>query len=365
MKLKEIELVKEKIENFFKNDKYKNLRLFGYVLIGLYVIDKICNKGDKLLESKQDYLQRVLDSHRMAHIDELLSKYQDKRKEVKELIESNYKGKIYNPLNSGSYAKYTAINCKFDLDLVTPFKKDSFSTLEELFDDVYELLYEEYSYVADIRKQKVSIGIDFYADEDDDVINLDIVPGRELNQDKYREDKKLNLFVNSRFGLLSEKTHIQTNIDSQIQHIKAKENERKIIRLLKIWKYRNSKQYKSFLLELITIKAFSKTTINGNLWNQLKCVMEYIRDNVNQEGFSLIDPGNSNNNVIETLTEHEREQFSNEMKRIIENIEDDENDIKIYFPMNEEFEEDNSENRYGVKEGSASLASIPPDTRFG
>ncbi|NVJ52447.1 MAG: nucleotidyltransferase [Campylobacteraceae bacterium] len=301
----------------------------------------------------------------MAHIDELLSKYQDKRKEVKELIESNYKGKIYNPLNSGSYAKSTAINCKFDLDVVVPFKRSSFNTLEELFDDVYELLYEKYYDVATVRKQKVSIGIEFYSDEDGDVINLDIVPGRELNEDKYIEDKKLNLYVNSQFGLLAKNTYIQTNIDAQIQHIKAKQNERKIIRLLKIWKYRNSEKYKSFLIELITIKAFDKSYINGNLWEQLKSVMEYIENNVNQENFTLKDPGNSNNNVIETLTEYEREEFSNDMRRIIKNIEDDENDIKIYFPMNEEFEEDNSENRYGVKEGSASLASVPPDTRFG
>lgn len=357
--------LKEKVENFFQNDKYKNLRLFGYSLIGLYVINKILNKGDKLLESKQDYLQSVLDSHRMAHIDELLSKYQDKRQEIKEFIESKYKRKLYNPINSGSYAKHTAINCKFDLDIVVPFQKKAFNTLEELFDDVYTLLYDEYCDVAIIRKQKVSIGIEFFPDENDDVINLDIVPGRELNQDKYREDKKLNLFVNSQFGLLSEKTHIQTNIDTQIQHIKAKENERKIIRLLKIWKYRNSEKYKSFLIELITIKAFDKSNISGNLWEQLKSVMKYIEDNVSQENFTLKDPGNSNNNVIETLTEYEREQFSSNMRKIVENIEDDENDIAIYFPMNEDFEEDDSENKYGVKAGSASLASVPPDTRFG
>lgn len=318
-----------------------------------------------MVETKQDYLQRVLNSHKMIHIDNLLSKYQDKKIEVKELIEENYKGKIYNPLNSGSYAKHTAINCKFDLDVVVPFQKSSFNTLEELFEDVHTFLYEKYSDVATVRKQKVSIGIEFFPDENGDVINLDIVPGREVNQDKYKEDKKLNLFVNSQFGLLLEKTYIQTNIDSQIQHIKAKNNERKIIRLLKIWKYRNSEKYKSFLIELITIKAFDKTNINGNLWEQLKCVMEYIADNIGQEGFTLKDPGNSNNNVIETLTEKERENFSNVMRRIIENIENDKNDIKIYFPMNKEFEEDNTKSGYEVKSGSASLASIPPDTRFG
>ena len=180
-------------------------------------------------ESKQDYLQRVLKSNRMAHIDDLVKKYRTKRQDVKEAIEEKYGCGIYNPINSGSFAKSTAINSKFDLDLAVPFKKSSFSTLEEMFDDVYNFLIDKYKNEAMVRKQKVSIGIEFYADSDGDTVFLDIVPGRELNHDQYNDDYKINLYVNSRYGLIEEKTHLLTNIKAQIDHIESKSSEREII----------------------------------------------------------------------------------------------------------------------------------------
>ena len=156
-----------------------------------------------MTESKQDYLESVLKTHRMSHIDELVKKYKDKRDNLRIEIQSKYGNKIYYPMNSGSFAKHTAINKKFDLDLVIPFKKNSFDTLEKMFDDIYDFLYEKYSDEATIRKQTVSIGIEFYADDEDDVINLDVVPGRELNQDQYSDDKKINLYINSKTKSIS------------------------------------------------------------------------------------------------------------------------------------------------------------------
>lgn len=315
-------------------------------------------------ESKQDYLQKVLNSNRMVHIGDLVEKYKDKRRGVKEALEEKYGCDIYNPINSGSFAKSTAINSKFDLDLAVPFKKSSFSTLEKMFDDIYEFLLDKHQSEATVRKQKVSIGLEFYADPDGDVVSLDIVPGRELNQDQYNDDYKINLYVNSRYGLIEEKSHLLTNINAQIEHIKAKAPEREIIRLLKVWKTSNSEPYKSFLLELLTIKAFQKESISGSLWEKLKSVLNYIEDNVTKDNFTLKDPGNSGNNIIETLEPHERETLSNSMKLIIENIDSNENNIKIYFPTNKEYEEAGLEQKgYGIKK--ATLISVPPKTRFG
>ena len=319
-----------------------------------------------MASKKSDYLNSVLETHRMAHIDALLTKYKNKRADVKEALEEYYTSNIYSPLNSGSYAKSTAINSKFDLDIVIPFKRNSFDTLEKLFDDIYIFLYDKYRNEATVRKQKVSIGIEFYSDEDNDIISLDIVPGRELNQGQYIDDKNLNLFVNSKYGTIDEKTHIQTNINAQIEHIKAKVDERKIIRLFKIWKHMNYEPYKSFFFELITIKAFDKTEITGDLWDKLKAVMEYIKDNVSKDSFKLTDPGNSNNDVMETLDSLGKTNLSNRMSTIIKRIEENDENIKSYFPVNEEFDEEKSSNNsYGIK-GSVVLPSIPKnDQRFG
>jgi len=47
---------------------------------------------------------------------------------------------LYSPFNSGSYAKNTAVNIKFDFDLMAPFKRNAFSstgTLNDMYDSVY------------------------------------------------------------------------------------------------------------------------------------------------------------------------------------------------------------------------------------
>ena len=315
---------------------------------------------------KKAHLEDVLETHRMAHVSALLDKYRSKREEVKNALTEKYADKIYTPFNSGSFKKHTAINIKFDLDLVGPFKRNAFDTLEKMFDDVYEFLYEKYKDEADVKKQKVSIGLTFNPDADGDVVCIDVTPGRELNQDQYTEDKYVNLFVNSNYGLIAEKSYLQTNIHKQIDHIKAKGDERKIIRLLKVWKFSNGEKYKSFLIELICIKAFDCGKVSGNVWEMLKAVMEYIRDNVTKDGFKLTDPGNSNNNIMDTLDSTGRTNLSNKMDNMIQRIEENSDNIKTYFPINEKFEkkEESSEKRYGTK--GASVVSVPKNSeRFG
>lgn len=318
---------------------------------------------------KNDYLRTVINSYKMAHVNDLLDKYRERRKEIKDKIDSKYGTNIYNPMNSGSYAKHTAINNKFDLDMVVPFKKNAFSTLEEMFDDIYNFLSDEYNSEANIRKQKVSVGLEFYKEDEGDSVSIDVVPGRELNLDQYSTDFKLNLFVNSKYGTLTEKSHIQTNIKSQIEHIHSKNSEREIIRLLKIWKTLNKEEYKSFLLELITIKAFDKANIDGDIWEKLESVMKYIRDNITQDGFSLYDPGNSGNDVINTLEWWQKENLSNKMSNMLDRISENSDNLKIYFPVNPDYEDakKNNSGNYGFKEGAASgsFSKPPKNERFG
>jgi len=313
------------------------------------------------------HLENVVKTHQITKEKDLLDKHIKKKNEVKDALKEKYESDIYEPYNSGSYAKNTAINTKFDFDLVSPFKRNSFGsngTLKEMYEDLYDFLYEKYKNDAEVRKQKVSIGLDFYADAVGDKIKIDVVPGRELNQDQYTDDENLNLYVYYKYGNIDAGSErIKTNVQSQISNIKdradkEKESIRKIIRLLKVWKHsKGDYPTKSFFLELITIKAFDNNTITGNLWDKLKVISEYIRDNVTKDGFTLTDPGNSSNNLADTLTELEKQQLSDDMKNMLERIDDNEVNIKIYFPENPKFKEkDNNENRYGTYK----IMPVPP-----
>jgi len=316
---------------------------------------------------KNKHLDSVISTHQITKEETLFDKYVKKKNEVKEALEEKYRNNIYSPFNSGSYAKNTAINTKFDFDLVSPFKRNAFGsngTLKEMYEDVYDFLYEKYREVAEVKKQKVSIGLEFYTDSDGDIIKIDVVPGRELSQDQYKENENLNLYVYYRYGNIDAGSErIKTNVKAQINNIKTrataeKDSIRKIIRLLKVWKNtKHNYPTKSFFLELITMKAFDNKTITGGIWDKLEAVLEYIRDNVTKDGFTLKDPGNSSNNLADTLTSYEKQQLSNDMKNMLDRIKDNDENLKTYFPENSKFKkEETNNNQYGTNSGMP----IPP-----
>ncbi len=258
--------------------------------------------------------------------------------------------------------------------MVCPFKRNAFGssgTLKEMYEDVFDFLHEQYKDKAAVRKQKVSIGIEFYADEDGDIVKIDVVPGRELNKDQYKDDENLNLYVYYKYGNFEQGSErIKTNVHAQINNIKdradkEKDSIRKVIRLLKVWK--NTKYnypVKSFFLELITIKAFDNKDISGNLWKKLETVLEYIRDEVTGESFTLKDPGNGSNDLVDTLTTSERQTLSDDMKHMLERITDNDENIKTYFPENSKFVEEESNSKYESK-GNGFYSNPPKNERFG
>jgi len=313
------------------------------------------------------YVTCVLESHKIRKKQKLLDKHVSKRNEIVDALIAEYGDRMYPPFNSGSYAKNTAINRKFDFDLMGPFKRKTFDTLEKMSNAVYDFLYNKYKDVATVRKQKVSVGIEFFADADGDVVKIDVVPGRELNQDQYKEDNKLNLYVYNqlgKFGPGSER--IRSNVQAQIDNIRDhadKSAVREIIRLLKIYKVHNTRPYKSFFLELLVIKAFDSQDISGDLWGRLQAVLQFIRDEVNN--VSLPDPGNSSNDVAESLSDGDKMMLVTEITLLLSNVESNSDNIKMYFPVNSEFpceEEESAGKRYGAK---AAGMSIPPPKRFG
>lgn len=312
--------------------------------------------------NKADYLGSVLETHKMKHIELLFDKFKEKRTEIKEKLEGEYSDKMYSPFNSGSYAKNTAMNSKFDLDLAVPFTRNSFTTISDMFDDVFDFLEKEYKDVATVRKQKVSIGIEFFPDVDNEIIQIDVVPGRELKQGDYPEDNYLNININTYDG-----NYTQTNIHSQINNIKGKSDARQIIRLLKVWKHQNYKDYKSFFIELIVIKAFDNKIITGNLWQKLKIVLEYIIDEITKDNFTLKDPGNSSNDIAKTLDNNKKNSLKNDFEYLLSDVENKDENLKNHFKENEKYkvEEEETESKNGYRINSSSNAIIPPSNQFG
>lgn len=312
---------------------------------------------------KNKHLNDVLYTHKMQHIQDEVDKFVAKKDDIISLLLEKYSDVSYAPFMSGSMAKHTATNAKFDFDIVIPFKKNAFASLEEMFNEVYKYLCENLSDDIEIRKQKVSIGITYPTDNDDVTVQLDVVPARENKQDGFNETHDLNLYFNDGAWGFSKGSWTKTNIHAQIDHIKGKSDERKVIRLLKIWKKSHGEDYKSFMLELFTIKALADYTGDNSLWGKLKYVLNYISEHVTDEKYHLIDPGNSNNNVLSNMDTLKRLNLSSTVALIRNNIENNpELYMSYYFPIKEEYlPKEKQDKGYGEEK-----ISYPPTAkRFG
>ena len=333
--------------------------------------------------NKNEHLKKVIDTHNINNV-EHLSKFIAKKNKVKDALNNKYSNKkASNSIDSGSYAKNTAINTKFDIDCCIPFRKKTkgnsdekgFETLSEMFEDVYKYLKNEYTKDDDdiskehVRKQKVSIGMKF--DIDGEEFDMDVVPGRERpnNNDYNDNNTDLSLYINpskrSKKEDDDEKTRIKTNIKTHVGLLNGanRTHERRVTKLLKVWKTERKNQnggklIKSFMMELYTKEAFDNSDEVSGLWEQVKLVMNYIIDNI--ETTNLVDPANSSNIISDSMSDTAKTQTKRDMKNTIKEVDEDSDKIKEYFPINDEFDDDNDSSS-----NNASKASILTTSKFG
>ena len=279
---------------------------------------------------KNAILDAVLKTHNIELDEAKIKAYRSQRDKIKERLEAFYGSKAYSPLNSGSYAKKTAININYDLDLALPFKYSAFTTLQEMFQDV---LYKTKGLIADaslgitsVEKQRRSVNVLFNVNGE--TLDMDIVPGRELGHGRYDQDHKLNLYDSKL------ESSIQTNIHTHTELLLGRNLERDVVKLLKVWKTSKNEDMKSFLVELMVLEAFDKdsTLANEKLYGRLKGSLAFIVDNISTKRF--VDPANSANIVSDTLEPHQKEQFKGKLARILDDIERDEAKLIQYFPAN-------------------------------
>ena len=239
----------------------------------------------------QQYLESILSKY---SIDEgKMERLKNIRKEVENDIRAHYGSHAIESIRySGSYAKGTAVNLNYDLDICIYFKNNSFNTLKEMFDDTGRFLRSTYP-KYNVRKQRVSWGLELM-----DGRSLDIVPARSLGNGT--GDAYLYSSDNT--------SYIKTNITKHKEYISAS-GDRPIIKLMKIWKIEHNVHFKSFALELLVIKAlqnFESKDYSDRMWK----VLNYIKNNAMT--VNLIDPANSANIVSNTVPDSDKRALYNQ-----------------------------------------------------
>lgn len=204
-----------------------------------------------------EYLESLLEEEKID--DEDKEEIKKKRDEVETAIREGFGDKVKTVKYSSSIANHTAINSSKDLDLAIHFNKESFDTLKEIYDAVFDFLDDNYN----VRKQKVSIGLTDF--------DVDVVPGRRIGEE---DDRNNDVFLYRS----DDDSRIKTNIEKHKSHI-TESGCLNVIKLMKIWKNKWNVKFKSFAMELLVIQALEDSTTTG-LKDRTKEVLEYIVDNV-------------------------------------------------------------------------------------
>ena len=142
--------------------------------------------------NSDEYLKKVLSAESLKTDPSMLKTATEAKEKLKQWFVDNFGNKLVcKPEDSGSFYKKTAIVSNFDFDIILPFKKGSYNTLEEMYHDVYEKVGRTFSGVGTVTKHTRAICLTM--ETGGNVLSFDIVPGREINN--YLQEKDLNLFV--------------------------------------------------------------------------------------------------------------------------------------------------------------------------
>lgn len=283
----------------------------------------------KLPFNSDEYLKSVLTEESLREDPSLLGKVKAFRENIKQWLVDKFGDKLVCfPEDTGSFTKGTAISSNFDLDIILPFRYDSFATLEEMYEFTHQVIYDKFGSAATVEKLTKAIGLTF--EKDGELIHFDIVPGREINN--YKVDKDLNLYVRPDWAW-QKGGSFKTNVFTQKKMTSNKPEERRVIKLLKIYRDRNGLPLPTLIVEQSVVEALSNDNFGvsysdtENLLNS----MDFIARKLEQKAY--IDHANTNNNLNDKLSEYQRGYIADQLYSDIEKIENNPRYIKEVFEL--------------------------------
>lgn len=248
----------------------------------------------------------------------------EKANQLKQKLYYKFKSDLFKyPNFNGSIIKGTSIQ-NSDIDIQLRFKKAT-GTIEQVFKKVYEFLNYELddATISNVRKQKHSIGITY--DVNGEKHRIDIVPTR-ISKNASNDDY---IYVNDT-SLFGQPTFKKINPSKQLRVLNFTNQEKKVVRLLKMWKNENNIDIKSIYLELLVKRAFQDGTLSRNIDKCLLEVLNYIGENIHK--IRIIDPANSNNVISDIISYDEKVSLSNYCLDMISEIKKDKRNVIDYFP---------------------------------
>lgn len=281
----------------------------------------------KLPFNSDDYVKKILTEEHLKANPVTFKSVVAYREKLKQWMVDKFGNKLVAlPEDTGSFYKRTAINSNYDLDIVLPYRKNSYASLEKMYYDVYEKVGKTFGEKATVTKQTKAIGITF--ENNGNPIHFDVVPGREINN--YAVEKDLNLYVKPDW-IWQRGSSFKTNVGVQKSMTVNKPEARTVIKLLKAYRDRNSLPLPTLIVEQYVVDALSENNFGvytSPTENLLNC-MDFISKKMEQK--SLIDNANSNNNLHDKVTDLQKSYIANQLRKDIKRIEANPRYIKEIF----------------------------------
>jgi hypothetical protein len=319
-------------ESYDGNRTLKNSLIGASVGSGIgYLTNELKrNKENKNPFRSSEYLKDILKNEHLKADSIFYNDVLKYRKNVKENLAKKFKtGLVASPEDAGSFYKRTAIGSNYDLDIILPFHRNYYPTLEKMYNDVFETLKESFSSKAKITKQKKSIGLTFHS-QDKEVIHFDIVPGREISN--YDLEKKLNLYVHPNWAW-QKGSSVKSNVGIDKGLMLNKPKTRRIVKLLKVYRDRNELELPTTIIDQCVVAALSDENygINKSDKNNLLNSMLFIAKNLGNE--RIIDVSNSNNNLSDKLTDTQKSDIASFLTKDVSRIKQEPHYLKEIFDL--------------------------------
>lgn len=306
-------------------DNYNGKRTMKWALLGLgagagfgYLYYEYTIKEESKHPFHADeYLNKVLQEEHLKSDPQFFNSVVSLRKKVKQDMLNEFNLSLAAaPEDTGSFIKRTAIASNYDLDIILPFKKESYESLKDMYYDVHDRLTSIYGSKVQITKHTKAIGVTFI--HQDQSVSFDIIPGREISN--YHSTKDLNLYVRPDW-YWQQGSSFKTNVDIQRRLTVNKPEARKVIRLLKRYRDRNNLNLPTVIIEQCATDAVSEDLygVNYSGTENLLNGMHHIARKL--ENKTLIDAANSNNNLHDKMSDYEKIYVSNRLHSDIKKIE--------------------------------------------
>lgn len=292
------------------------------------------------------YLSQVLESLSQSKLpNDVKQRAEQCRTEVTEVLRQQLDGKVLragSPVPAGSWTKNTEVNCKFDFDVVVPFRRGGLAgdtdlnKLKDMRKRVQTALENHYrnNRFVKVRAQRFSTGVHF--NSNGRLYEVDVVPGMEASAGSYREsgpEEAKDLFLYNS----TNNTLLRTNVHRQIRIMRELGPWREIIRLLKAWnKLKNSGRISSYAIELM-VKMASET-LEGkaakDLGDRLEYVLGWLSRFLAETNPQLTDVG-CGNQWSDFIKPTERENLANRFANMLKDLRGERaaDKVKEFFPL--------------------------------